>query len=90
MAEIEVIFYDGITAAVLVSAIPLTASFVVGVGMALFQAITQLHDQTLSFVPKALTVSLILALFGGWMVDSIVEIFQFNLTTAIVSAARER
>jgi len=90
MADISAIFYEGILAAAAVSAIPLLASFVVGSATAIFQAVTQLQDQTLSFLPKALSVSLVLAIFGGWMVETVTEIFEFNLSTAIVAAARER
>jgi flagellar biosynthetic protein FliQ len=51
----------------LVSAPALLVSLVVGFGIGLLQAVTQVQEQTLSFVPKLVAVGLVLALGGGWM-----------------------
>jgi flagellar biosynthetic protein FliQ len=51
----------------LVSAPALIVSLVVGFGIGLLQAVTQVQEQTLSFVPKLVAVGLVLALGGGWM-----------------------
>ena len=45
----------------------LAASLLVGLGIGIVQAATQLQEQTLSFVPKLVAVALTLALAGGWM-----------------------
>lgn len=50
-----------------VSAPPLLVSLAVGLLVALVQAVTQVQEQTLSFVPKLAAVALVLALFGGVM-----------------------
>jgi len=51
----------------LVSAPALLVSLVVGFGIGLLQAVTQVQEQTLSFVPTRVAVGLVLALGGGWM-----------------------
>ncbi len=51
----------------LVSAPALLVSLAVGFGVGLLQAVTQVQEQTLSFVPKLVAVGLVLALGGGWM-----------------------
>ena len=45
----------------------LGAGLLVGLVVSLFQALTQIHEMTLSFVPKIIVVFLVLALLGPWM-----------------------
>lgn len=45
----------------------LLAALVVGLIIAIFQATTSIQEQTLTFVPKILTILGMLALLGGWM-----------------------
>ena len=52
---------------------------VVGLAISLFQAVTSIHEQTLTFVPKALAVIGVLLLLLPWMVRSLVE-----FTTAVI------
>lgn len=47
----------------------LLVSVLVGSTVALFQAVTQIHDQTLTFLPKLLLVGTVLALSSGWMME---------------------
>ncbi len=54
----------------------LLVSIVVGLLISIFQATTQIHDQTLSFVPKILAVMLTIMLFGGWMLRTLVDFTQ--------------
>ncbi len=51
----------------------LVISVAVGLMVSIFQATTQIHDQTLSFVPKIVAVMLSLMLFGGWMLRTLVD-----------------
>ena len=46
---------------------------IVGLIIALFQAVTQIQEQTLTFVPKMVTVFLILAATFPWMAGTIIE-----------------
>lgn len=58
----------------------LIVSIVVGLIIAIFQAATQIHEQTLTFVPKLLILSLTLLLMGSWiftnMSNFVYQIFE--------------
>jgi len=53
--------------ALLVSAPILLTCMIVGVLIALFQAITSIRDMSLTVVPKLLAVGAVTLIFGGWM-----------------------
>jgi len=50
----------------------LVIAMAVGVVVALFQAVTQLQEMTIVFVPKIIAVFLMIALLGGWMLEKLV------------------
>lgn len=54
----------------------LAVSIVVGLVIAIFQAATQIHEQTLTFVPKVIVISLILLFLGSWMITLLSEFMQ--------------
>ena len=58
---------------IIVSAPVLGAALVVGLLVSLFQAVTQIHEATLAFVPKLLSVVAVLAIAGPWMLTMLVE-----------------
>ncbi len=58
----------------------LFASITIGLIISVFQAATQIHEQTLTFVPKILTIALILIVTGSWMLANLQEFFV-QLTT---------
>lgn len=60
----------------------LAASLVVGLGLGVLQAVTQVQEQTLTFVPKLVAVAAVLALLGGWMTGELVR-FTTELWIAI-------
>jgi flagellar biosynthetic protein FliQ len=55
---------------------------VAGVLVSIFQAVTQIQEFTLTFVPKLLAVILALVLFGSWMLATMIHFFvtMFNHT----------
>lgn len=57
----------------LVSAPVLGAALIVGLLVSLFQAVTQIHEATLAFVPKLLAVVAVMAIAGPWMLTILVE-----------------
>jgi flagellar biosynthesis protein FliQ len=65
--------------AVVLAAPFLGAAMLVGLVVSLFQAVTSINEQTLSFVPKALCVLGLLLLLAPWMIRQIIE-----FTTAII------
>lgn len=46
---------------------------VVGVLVSIFQVVTQIQEMSLSFVPKLITVVIVLQVFGPWMLRSLVN-----------------
>jgi flagellar biosynthesis protein FliQ len=72
---------------VLMVAAPVLA-VVLGVGLlvSLFQAITQIHEATLSFVPKLIAAIAVFALTGPWMMTTLVEFIR-NTILAIPNHA---
>ena len=62
---------------ILMVAAPVLAT-VLGVGLlvSLFQAITQIHEATLSFVPKLIAAIAVFAIAGPWMMTTLVEFIR--------------
>ena len=58
---------NGIFHVFILAAPILLAALIVGLIIAIFQATTSIQEQTLTFVPKILTILGMLALLGGWM-----------------------
>lgn len=58
----------------------LVTTLVVGLLVSIFQALTQINEATLSFIPKIVVVGILIALGGPWMIDVIVyyttELFE--------------
>jgi len=67
------IITEALFVALLFSAIPLGTSLLVGLIVSVFQAATQINEQTLSFVPKLASVVLVLFLLGPWMLEHLRE-----------------
>ena len=67
IGTIVTLLREGIFAVLLLAAPILFATLLVGLVVAIFQATTSIQEQTLTFVPKVVTILLMLALLGGWM-----------------------
>ncbi|PYG89834.1 flagellar biosynthetic protein FliQ [Ruminiclostridium sufflavum DSM 19573] len=67
---------DALKVLIYVAAPILVISMVVGLIVSIFQATTQIQEQTLSFVPKILAVVAAIALFGSWMLRTLMEYMQ--------------
>ena len=67
---------EGLLLVLLLSAPPLLASMVVGFVVGVFQAATQIQDQTLGFVPKLVVVMLVLAAMGPVLGAQLVRFTQ--------------
>jgi flagellar biosynthesis protein FliQ len=63
----------------LISAAPMLASMLVGFVISVFQATTQIQEQTLSYVPKLVAVFLTLAILGPWMLAQAVRFSKLIL-----------
>jgi flagellar biosynthetic protein FliQ len=68
-----------------VAAPALLTALVVGLAVSLFQAVTQINEATLSFLPKLLAVLASLAISGPWMISVLVDWIR-QVITSIPSA----
>ncbi len=62
---------QAIKVALMVSAPMLLGALVMGIVVSLFQAVTQINEQTLSFIPKILVIVGALVFFAPWMSDTL-------------------
>jgi flagellar biosynthetic protein FliQ len=69
----------------MVSAPVLGVVLVVGLLVSLFQAVTQINEQTLAFVPKLIAAIAVFAIAGPWMLNMLVEYIRRTIE-AIPSA----
>lgn len=64
---------DALRITIYVAAPVLGLSLIVGLAVSVFQATTQIQEQTLSFIPKILAIILAVAVFGSWMLRVLVD-----------------
>ncbi|NLM20972.1 MAG: flagellar biosynthesis protein FliQ [Peptococcaceae bacterium] len=86
MSENQILFMarEAIATAILVGGPVLAVSLLVGLLVSVFQAMTQIQEQTLSFIPKLLAIALVLVFLGPWMVK-IMTTYTINLFTELPS-----
>jgi flagellar biosynthesis protein FliQ len=65
--------------AMLLTAPPLIVALAVGLIVSFFQAATQINEQTLSFIPKLVAVTLTLVLAGPWMLSVALDYMRDTL-----------
>lgn len=65
----------------------LLVSLIVGLLISIFQTITSIQEQTLTFVPKILSIFITLILCGGWIMNNIVA-FMVRLFADFSTYAR--
>ncbi|ANQ53865.1 MULTISPECIES: flagellar biosynthesis protein FliQ [unclassified Thermosipho (in: thermotogales)] len=53
---------------------PLLISLLVGLIISIFQAATQINEQTLTFAPRIIVLFLTLLFLGGWMMQSLIDL----------------
>lgn len=59
----------------------LLVAMIVGLVIAILQAATQIHEQTISFAPKAVAVGLTLFFLAPWMTNEIIDFVDFIFET---------
>jgi flagellar biosynthesis protein FliQ len=67
---------EGLHLLLMVAAPMLLTVLAVGLLVSIFQAATQIHEATLSFVPKMIAAVAVLAVAGPWMLTTLVEYLQ--------------
>jgi len=73
---ISMIAQETVLVAIKLIAPILLSSLAVGLLVAMFQAATQINEQTLTFIPKLAVVIVVLMLAGPWMLQVIIDYFQ--------------
>lgn len=66
----------------------LIATLVIGLAVSIFQALTQINEATLTFIPKMIVVALVIVLAGPWMMD-VMTSYTTNLFENIATFVRE-
>jgi flagellar biosynthesis protein FliQ len=79
--QVFTIGQNGLYMLLMISAPILLAVLVVGLVISVFQAATQINEQTLSFVPKVLAAVAVLAIAGPWMITMLVDYIRQTLTS---------
>ena len=69
---------EAIKLTILVSMPLLGLGLIVGLVISIFQAVTQIHEMTLTFVPKIVIVLVALLYFSGWMLE---HLMNYTITT---------
>ncbi len=72
----------------MLSAPILISALVIGLTVSIFQALTQINESTLSFIPKMLVVAIVIVLAGPWMLD-LISTYTVNLFENIATIVRE-
>ncbi len=72
-AEIITVVQDGVMTIITVAAPVMIVAMVVGAIVSIFQATTQINEQTLAFVPKIVAILLVLLIFGGMMLTNLTD-----------------
>ncbi len=78
MHQILYILQEALYLVLIASAPPVLMSLVVGFIISVFQATTQIQEQTLTFAPKVIVVFGVLALAGSWIGSQLVR-FTFHV-----------
>jgi len=72
-AEIITVMQDAISTILIVASPMLITGMVVGTIVSIFQATTQINEQTLAFVPKIVAILVAILLFSGMMLTNLTE-----------------
>lgn len=78
---------DALKTLAMLSAPLLLSTLIIGLIVSIFQALTQINENTLTFVPKMIVVAIILVLAGPWMLDTMMS-YTTNLFENIATIVR--
>ncbi len=78
---------DALKTMAMLSAPLLISTLVVGLIVSIFQALTQINEATLTFVPKMIVIAIVLVLLGPWMLD-FMKTYTVNLFDSVSFVVR--
>ncbi len=67
---------DGLYTIIICAAPMLLISLVVGLIVSIFQTVTSIQEQTLTFVPKVLAIFVGIMIFGSWILNNLIEFIE--------------
>ena len=70
------LFGEGFYIAVIVVSVIVGPSLAVGLLVSVFQAATQINEQTLSFLPRLLVTLITIMILGSWLVTTFIDFFH--------------
>lgn len=70
------LYADAFFLAVMVIAVIVGPSLIVGLVVSMFQAATQINEQTLSFLPRLLVTLITIMIAGGWLLSEFMDLFN--------------
>lgn len=79
---------DALRTTALLAAPMLISTLVVGLAVSVFQALTQINEATLTFIPKMIVVAAVIVFAGPWMMD-VMSSYTVNLFDSIAVMVRE-
>lgn len=80
---------DALKTMAILSAPLLLSTLVIGLVISIFQALTQINENTLTFVPKMIVIGIVLVLAGPWMMD-VMKSYTTNLFENMATIVREQ
>ena len=84
ISEVMDVFQQALLVALKIAAPVLLVSIVIGLVISIFQAATQINEQTLTFVPKLLAIAAVLIILGPWMLEVMIDFTKYIFEMALV------
>lgn len=84
VSQVMEVLQAAMVTALKISAPILIVSMVIGLVISILQAATQIHEQTLTFVPKLLAIAVVLVILGAWIMQTMND-FTKHIFDMIVS-----
>lgn len=81
VSDVMGVLQQGVLVAVKAAAPILIVSMAIGLIISIFQAATQIHEQTLTFVPKLIAIVVILIATGPWVMETMMDFMHYIFDT---------
>ena len=78
ISDITEIMSEAMYIVIITCAPPLLVSMIIGLTVSIFQTVTSIQEQALTFVPKLIAIFAVLIILGGWMLGNMTD-FMENL-----------
>ena len=75
------IFSEAIMLIIMMVSVMVVPSLIVGLIISVFQAATQINEQTLSFLPRLLVTLTALMIAGPWLITKVIDFFRTLMTS---------